>query len=191
MIIDNYITKLYKLLLNFNKIGEKMNNQIILQNVAGAFLINNGKYLLMLRSSDKQMAPGLWSCVGGKMEANDLNNPMETCLREIKEETGIDREKIYNLELRYLIIRQSKNIIRHSYIYFGETDEKKIKNTNEGTLHWIPENELLDREYSQTYTEMIKHYLQKVSSKNKIIVGIAGNHQKQLKMTWSVLEDFK
>jgi 8-oxo-dGTP diphosphatase len=168
-----------------------MDNKIILENGSGAFLINEGCYLLMKRSPNREIAPNLWSCVGGHMEENELNNPFETCIREIWEETGISKDHIFNLNLRYIIIRRKENIIRQNYLYFGETDKKSFINTDEGTLHWIKEENLLEKEYTKTYTEMMKHYLQNKSAyKEKIIVGIAGNESNKLKMNWSMLEDF-
>jgi len=168
-----------------------MGSKIILQNAAGAFLKNRDKYLLMLRASGREIAPGLWSCVGGHMEASELNDPMEACFREIKEETGIPREKIFNLKLRYIIFRQNKNVIRQNYLYFGETSATELIGTEEGTLHWIPENELLEREYTKTYMKMMRHYKETPDPEERIIVGIAGRQSGSLLMNWSILEDFE
>jgi len=168
-----------------------MEYKIILQNSAGAFLKNKNNYLLMFRSSNRKIVPNLWSCIGGHMEINELNNPLETCLREIKEETGIEKMNIYNLKLRYIIIRQYKNIIRQNYLYFGETNITKLIETNEGTLHWIPEKKLLEKEYTKTYKEMMKHFVKTPDRENRIIVGIAKKQNMELKMNWSILEDFE
>jgi 8-oxo-dGTP diphosphatase len=88
-----------------------MDNTIILQNGAGAFLKNNNCYLLMKRSPEREIAPNVWSCIGGHMETYELNDSIKTCLREIKEETGITEEHIFNLKLRYIIIRRYKDKI--------------------------------------------------------------------------------
>jgi 8-oxo-dGTP diphosphatase len=168
-----------------------MNSKIITENMAGAFLKNNDKYLLMLRSPKMDFAPNLWSCIGGHIESLEINDPLKACLREIKEETGINRENIFNLRLRYIIIRQFRNIIKQSYIYFGETNETKLIETNEGTLYWVPKNELQNKEYTKTFMEMMKHYVKKPDPNERIIVGIAENHMEKLKMSWSILEDFE
>ena len=169
-----------------------MENNIILENASGAFLVNNGHYLLIKRSPTREIAPNLWSCVGGFMDDKELNYPIETCLREITEETGITNEHIFNLNLKYIIIRQYRNTIRQNYIYFGETDISEFKNTEEGTLHWIKEEELLTLEYTKTYTEMLKHYLKnKNMLDGKIVIGVAGKYIYQLKMNWSIVEDFE
>jgi len=169
-----------------------MPSNIVLQNASGAFLKNGDNYLLIKRSENREIAPGFWSCVGGHMEGNEINNPLETCLREIKEETGITEDHIFNLHLRYIIIRRYRNIIMQSYIYFGETDKNEYINTAEGTLHWIHEEELYKKKYTRTYAEMIKHYLQnKEVLSEKLVLGVAEKKLGQLEMNWSVLEDFE
>jgi 8-oxo-dGTP diphosphatase len=167
-----------------------MDNKIILQNSSGAFLKNGNRYLLMKRSSSRIIAPNLWSCIGGHIEKEEINDPLEACLREIEEETGIKRDHIYNINLRYIIIRQFKNTIRQNYIYFGDTDTKEFNDTEEGTLHWIEEGKLLEKEFTKTYTEMIKHYFQNRNN-GKIIVGIAGRKINELNMNWAIVEDFE
>ncbi|WP_461246058.1 NUDIX hydrolase [Treponema sp. R6D11] len=77
-----------------------MDNKIILQNSSGAFLKNGESYLLIKRSPTRTIAPNIWSCIGGHMEKDEINDPLEACLREVEEETGIKREHIYNLKLR-------------------------------------------------------------------------------------------
>jgi len=167
-----------------------MDNKIILQNSSGAFLKNGETYLLMKRSPTRIIAPNIWSCVGGHMEKDEINDPLEACLREIEEETGIKREHVYNLNLRYIIIRQYKNTVRQNYIYFGDTDIKEFTDTEEGTLHWIDKEKLLEKEFTKTYTEMIKHYLQNKNN-DKIVVGIAGKKSDKLNMNWAIVEDFE
>ncbi|MDR0999557.1 MAG: NUDIX domain-containing protein [Clostridiales bacterium] len=168
-----------------------MDDTIILQNGSGAFLKNNGCYLLMKRSSKREIAPNVWSCIGGHMETYELNDPIKTCLREIKEETGITEDHIFNLKLRYVIIRRYKETIRQNYIYFGETDKKESVDTEEGTLHWISEKDLLNREYTKTYMEMMKHYIDTPDPEERIIVGISGKGNNKLRMSWTILEDFE
>ena len=168
-----------------------MNEKIILQNSAGAFLKQNGHYLLMKRSPDRKIAPDVWSCVGGHSEPDEINDPMAACLREIHEETGISKDHIFSLELRYIIVRRAKNAIRQNYVYFGETDVSGIIDTKEGTLHWIHEKDLLNREFTKTFEAMLKHYINMPDKQKRVVVGVAENHFGKLNMTWSVVEDFE
>ena len=164
---------------------------IILQNLAGAFLKNNGKYLLMKRSDNRRFIPGVWSCVGGKMEPNEINNPIETCYREIEEESGITRGNINSLELLYIIMRRGGDVIRQSYVFFGETNQSEVINTEEGDWFWIPEAELLNREYSVTYAAMIEHYTKRNRDDRAVYIGAAENDNGKLHMNWSKCEDFE
>ncbi|WP_461247945.1 hypothetical protein, partial [Treponema sp. R6D11] len=88
------------------------------------------------------------------------------------------------------IIRQYKNTIRQNYIYFGETDIREFTDTEEGTLHWTEEEKLIEKEFTKTYYEMLKHYLQNKYN-DKIVVGIAGKKANKLDMNWAILEDFE
>jgi 8-oxo-dGTP diphosphatase len=73
---------------------------------AAAFLKRGDEYLLMKRADNRKIAPGVWSAVGGKLETYELNDPQAACLREVQEETGITAVQIYNLKLRYVIVRR-------------------------------------------------------------------------------------
>lgn len=164
---------------------------IVLQNGAAAFLKRDGHYLLMKRSPERTVAPNVWSCVGGHIEPYELNDPRSACLREINEETGIPADHVFNLELRYIIIRRSRDIIRQNYIYFGETDIEEFTDTDEGTLHWIHQSELLDREFTQTFAAMLHHYLHTPDRKGRVVIGVAENSAGKLQMSWSAVEDFE
>ncbi|GHU71507.1 hypothetical protein FACS1894184_18420 [Clostridia bacterium] len=163
---------------------------IVLNNFASAFLRRGDDYLLMKRADNRKISPGIWSDVGGHMEQYELNDPQVTCLREIEEETGITPDQVYNLALRYIIIRRFKDTIRQSYVYFGETDVQPSVETDEGELHWIRESELLDRMYSATFAAMIKHFLT-MPDKEHVVVGVAGNDGGRCRVMWSRVEDFE
>lgn len=168
-----------------------MNDKIILQNFANAFLINNGNYLIMKRSPNKKLIPNKWAGIGGHIEPDEMNDPISACLREVYEETGITKEHIFNLRLKYIILRRAKNIIRQNYVYFGETDVTDIVGNDEGTLHWIDEPELLNKDFTQTFKEMLKHYFLADKYEERVIIGVAENTNGKLKMNWSVIEDFE
>jgi len=163
---------------------------LLLSNGAAAFLRRGGDYLLMKRAPDRVVAPGVWSAVGGKLEPAELNDPLAACLREIEEETGIPAARIRGLTLRYLIVRRWRDTLRLTYIYFGETDAQPSVTTPEGTLHWVPESELLNRPYTATFAAMLEHYL-RTPDPMRVIVGAAENDNGKCRMTWSALEDFE
>ena len=164
---------------------------IRLRNGVAAFLRNSGNYLLIKRAYNRKIAPGVWSGVGGHIEPHEINDPLSACYREIEEESGICRDKIKSLDLLYIITRRSKSEIRQSYIYFGDTDQTEVTQTNEGELFWIRCGELLEREYTKTFAAMLEHYTKRVQSDRAVYVGVACNAKGNLQMNWSRCEDFE
>jgi 8-oxo-dGTP diphosphatase len=171
--------------------GAEEQIMITLRNGVAAFLNNNDKYLLMKRDENRKIAPGVWSGVGGHIETHEINAPLSACYREIEEESGIARDKISSLELLYIITRRSKDEIRQSYIYFGETGQTELAQTDEGELFWIEHSELLKREYSKTFTAMLEHYAHRDKGDRAIYVGVADNNNGELQMNWARCEDFE
>ena len=164
---------------------------ITLINYTCAFLEHNDKILLLERASNRKVNPSFWSGVGGKMEAAEINAPYSACLREIYEETGITTSDIQDFKLRYIIIRRQEQSIKQSYIYFGNTTTDLLIDSDEGTLHWTPKSQLLDKKFTSTYREMLKHYFSIASDDTSIFVGTAESASGRLHMCWSKIEDFK
>jgi 8-oxo-dGTP diphosphatase len=165
---------------------EKMNT-IRLENLAGAFLYNNGAYLLLQRSPQKKADPNLWSYVGGHIEKEELNEPYKALIREIHEETGITEGLLSDLKLRYILIEKAGDIIYQNYIYFGNVKTEKFKDTDEGKLYWIKEEELLQRKYSTSFQKMLEHYLLHKNEQNALYIGVLSKHADNSTINWSQL----
>ena len=62
--------------------------------VATCLLIDNVGKLLILKRSDKvRTYKGMWGGIAGYIEENE--EPLETALKEIKEEVGLDKEEVH------------------------------------------------------------------------------------------------
>lgn len=81
---------------------------------------------------------------------DEINNLQKACLREIEEEIGLNEEKLSNLRLRYITIRQKKYELRIQYIYFASTSVREFKSCDEGELYWIKQADLFDLKMSAT-----------------------------------------
>jgi len=162
------------------------------RHLATAFLCNGDKVLLLKRGEHRKMLPGIWSGVGGHFEEHEMDYPYDACYREIEEETGIARSDISSLRLQYILLRRYKDEeIRHNYMFFGETSRTDIVQTDEGELFWVPKNEWLDRQLSETFTLMLEHYLGREASDEAVYVGIADKVGGKLHMHWARCEDFE
>jgi len=148
------------------------------------YFFNNNNLMMLKRSKDKAIAPNLWTGIGGHVEANEHNSPEESCLKEIFEETGIRSNEIERLELRYILLRRSKDEIRQHYFFLGNTSKANFVNSDEGTLHWIDFPKVLTLEMSLTVESMIENFSNNPDD-HLVFIG-AVNH---LKTEWSCLTD--
>lgn len=82
----------------------------LIANVEVLVVRDDGRYLMVVRSTEEEVAPGALALPGGKVEAGaPLDDALEeTARREVREETGVEVE-----EVRYL----------RSYLFFTEQQE--------------------------------------------------------------------
>lgn len=163
---------------------------IILRNLAVAIIAHDDKILLMQRSKTRKFAPGLWAGIGGHIEKNEMNTPEVACLREIYEETGLSKENLSDVHLKYIILRKSASEIRVQYIYIGTSSTFEVIQTDEGKLYWIDKNDLLNREMSFTTRCVLERYIKYEECVSKISVGVVDENNKAPVINWSFVEDW-
>lgn len=126
--------------------------------MATAMLFNGNDLLMMKRSMSRTLSPGMWAAVGGHLEPEEINDPRTACLREIFEETGLAEHEIHNLHLQYILLRLNQNEIRQQFIYTAQTARRDIVQTDEGVLHWIPREQVLQRDIPFIFRSLLEHY---------------------------------
>jgi A/G-specific adenine glycosylase len=75
-----------------------------LYNIAIGVVLKNGKVLITQRRNDGLLG-GLWEFPGGKIKEKETSN--EACIRELKEETGLD-----------VLVHQHLTQVKHAYTHF-------------------------------------------------------------------------
>ena len=131
---------------------------------AGAFLRWQDEVILMQRSPHKKIAPGLWAGIGGHMEQSEMNSPMQACLREIEEETGIVPAQIDTIDLRYFALLKSEEILDNVYYFSVVLKEKcSLRQTSEGTLHWVKLKEGAELPMSSFLKQLYTHWINNLS----------------------------
>ena len=112
------------------------------------------KYLLLKRSSDNKVHPGIWQIVTGRIEKNE--KAFETALRELKEETGLTARRFFvlpNVTQFYTYQNDSINIIP---LFLAEVEFKEVVISDEHSeygwfeineavkkIHWVSQKENL------------------------------------------------
>src|SRR5690606_17554861 len=126
--------------------------------IAAAFLFNNRKVLMMRKPKGRLYDFECWTGLGGHLEQEELNHPRKACIREIYEESGISEEQLLDLNLRYILIRMKEDEIRQQFVYIGKTNCEKLRESDEGQLFWVDQDELINLNQSKIVKFMIEDY---------------------------------
>jgi 8-oxo-dGTP diphosphatase len=91
------------------------------------FIHQNGKILMQHRK--KQPNKGKWNGIGGKIEIGET--PLASCIREVKEETGL---LLHDIQFRGVV---SWNETEGMYVYTASKIEGTLRaNLEEGMVQW-------------------------------------------------------
>ncbi|WNR45860.1 NUDIX hydrolase [Paenibacillus roseipurpureus] len=132
---------------------------ITLRMMSTALLWNEKDELLMMkRALTRTLSPGLWAAIGGHLEPHEISLPRVACLREIREETGIEQNEIADLRLQYVLLRLNGQEVRQQFFYIGTTTVDPRIETSEGELHWIPRADVLNRPMPYIFRCLLQHY---------------------------------
>ena len=96
----------------------------------GVVLLNSNKVLL-LQHPDTTTS-GHWDFPKGHVEKGE--NELQTALRELKEETGIDNIKIiddFNHLISYNLLRGGDTILKEVVFFLGITNQEKVSISSE------------------------------------------------------------
>lgn len=107
------------------------------------YIIRQKQWLMLLRNKKKKdVNRNKWIAVGGKKEPGET---IEECaVREAFEETGLHCEQ---LEYQGLVhFEYQDNEPEDIYVYTCSQYHGSLHETDEGTLRWIDENELMNLE---------------------------------------------
>ena len=105
------------------------------------YLEKDGKYLMLNRNKKKNdVNGGKWVGVGGKFE--DSESPEECLVREVYEETGY---KLNSYRFRGIVTFVSDIYdTEYMFLYTSTDFEGEEKICDEGELHWVNKNDVLN-----------------------------------------------
>ncbi len=116
-----------------------MKVSIGLKKAATLCVLKHGNQFLLLKRL-KVPNQGMYTPVGGKLEPYE--NPLQAAIRETFEETGI---KVDTMKFCGLLTESAPTKYNWiNYVYLAEIDFVEPPECNEGTLAWIPFEEVLN-----------------------------------------------
>lgn len=121
--------------------------------------IEKDNQVLMLHRIKKSIDPngGKWIGVGGKLEQNE--SPDECIIREVYEETGLHIQPQLRGILTFILPKWENEL---TFLYTSNNFEGTLKECNEGQLHWIDKDKVIDL----NLWEGDKHFLPKLLETN-------------------------
>lgn len=123
--------------------------------VANILVRKDGKFLVLKRSEDKNVAPGVVHPFGGKLKYNE--NALEGALRELMEESGVTTTK---LRLKAITTEiRGFNPAWLAYYFVGDYLSGEIKPTAEGETLLLTEPELRQQKLYPVFANILDHML--------------------------------
>ena len=105
--------------------------------------LDNGKEFLMLHRNKKpnDVHAGKWIGVGGKLEKGET--PQECAAREILEETGLKARPVLKGIITFPEFTPGHDW--YTYVFKATDFEGDLIDCNEGTLAWVPYDQVLTK----------------------------------------------
>jgi len=120
-----------------------------------ALLWYDGKVLLLKRSRDRKVGPGVYSGVCGRVESHE--SFYDALLREIEEETGLTKfESIKPFSVTQYPYSPTDSEWVNIYFIIHIKKQVKIKPTKEGTFHWLDPKDVFNLPMVSDLKEYIK-----------------------------------
>ena len=130
-----------------------------LRNMTSVYLVDDAGVLCLYRIGSRVANNKYVGSAGGHFEQDELNDAKKCVLREMEEELGLKEEDVVGLRLRYITYRLTGGEIRQNYYFFGRLKESKELSSTEGTLRWVPYEEIPTLEMPVSAKHMILHYV--------------------------------
>jgi 8-oxo-dGTP pyrophosphatase MutT (NUDIX family) len=90
---------------------------------------NGYKFLLLKRSDEAKIYPGIWQMITGTIESNE--HTRDTLVRELKEETGISGGRIYSIPRINTFYLAVSDKICMSPVFLTIVDKEKVTISDE------------------------------------------------------------
>lgn len=123
------------------------------------YIEKDGKYLMLFRNKkENDINSGKYIGVGGHIELGETKE--EALIREVKEETNLD---VISYEYFGKVFFKDDDFEENMYLFTVTEFKGELKECDEGELHWINKENILDVPHWQGD----KYFLEKIKNNEK------------------------
>lgn len=119
-------------------------------------LIDGGKVLLQRASENKKIYPGYYNGIGGHIERGE--DVLAGAIRELNEEAGIRCEDLYLAGTIMIDVQEDAGILL--FVFSGTKITGQPRASDEGTLHWVAVDRLVDLPVVEDIPELVAKILE-------------------------------
>jgi len=120
-----------------------------------SFITHGDDVLLMKRAGHKRIFPNRYNGVGGHIERDE--DVLMSARREISEETGLSVQDLRLCAIYNVDAGDSTGI--GLFVFVGESATRDVVANDEGTLHWIPRDQIGTLDLVEDLTELLPRVL--------------------------------
>ncbi len=123
---------------------------------------NKYMHLLLKRSSEVRPYPNLWQVVTGRIESGEL--ALNTALREVKEETGLDAIKVWNVPYiaSFFVPRTNKIGFSPVFAFLVDFKQNVIISSEHSEFVWVDYDDIKKYSLLPSHNEacrILKEYI--------------------------------
>lgn len=98
---------------------------------------------LLLQRAEGTRCTGAWEAVHGHIE--DGERPQEAAVREVREETGLEIERLYNVEVSPFYLHKPDVVMLAVAFAAFPREGKVVLGTEHARYEWLPVNDAMKR----------------------------------------------
>lgn len=129
----------------------------------------NGKYkfLLLKRAENDKLYPGIWQIITGKIEKGE--KAFETSLREVREESGLNPERLFVLPHTTTFYSPRTDAISLIPLFVCLADDGEVKLSDEHSEYkWLDAQKASQKLYFKSQKENVKFIESNLRTKERL-----------------------